>query len=480
MPKRADAGATAGSERFQIGDYYLDQPHPDRGGYWYACRYDTRGRRVRRRSLETADREQAKIALATLVATAPQAAREGAAAPGQVLTLAVLKAYLDERAPDIASQELADRAGVLFGDWLADIKRLDASVAFWTPAQQMECARWLHRTHDHSAGYIARLFNVLRSAVNDAATVRMRTDALGNRVEAALISSAPPIGMAPAAIATELKIPLRKRPRPPTPSIEDMARVLDAIESEHLFRFAIISLCTWARPEAVTDFDPTVQVDWNAGELDLAPPGWVPTNKKRARQPVTACLGGWLQAWRAADEARNAADRAKGRTPREAGLIVWKRRRVKTVKRAFRRIGAELEIAGFTQKSFRHFMTDQVKRLFRIPREYRSRWLAHVVRQGSETTSHYEADEPQDLLDVALATDCIIALIAEHARQPLFAIEPRLNRKGLTAIGARRIPKKPAILENSGGCARDRTWDPYRVEVLRIADYRAKPTKKSA
>ena len=55
---------------------------------------------------------------------------------------------------------------------------------------------------------------------------------------------------------------------------------------------------------------------------------------------------------------------------------MYKGKRVATVKRAFRRIGAELGLMGFSQYSLRHFMADQIKKLFRnVPREHRSLWL---------------------------------------------------------------------------------------------------------
>ena len=61
-------------------------------------------------------------------------------------------------------------------------------------------------------------------------------------------------------------------------------------------------------------------------------------------------------------------------------------RSVACVKRAFRRIGHELGIVGFSQKKFRPFMNDQARKLFAmVLRENRSRWLGHVVRDGSRT-----------------------------------------------------------------------------------------------
>ena len=40
--------------------------------------------------------------------------------------------------------------------------------------------------------------------------------------------------------------------------------------------------------------------------------------------------------------------------------------------------------------------------------------MGHVVRDGSR----YESDDPHVLADVALATDCVIALIRERCNRP--------------------------------------------------------------
>lgn len=69
-------------------------------------------------------------------------------------------------------------------------------------------------------------------------------------------------------------------------------------------------------------------------------------------------------------------------------------------------------------------MVDQVKKLFRnVPREHRSLWMGHVVRDGSRTTANYESDDPEMLTDVALATDCVIALIQQYCSRQLFAVD---------------------------------------------------------
>jgi hypothetical protein len=189
---------------------YLDCPHSDRGGVWYACRYHAGARTTRRRSLKTRDVEEAKIKLAALVAAAPQAtSTQATPGAGEVLTLAVFKAYTDGRGSMIASEEAAARAVQLFTDHLETTRSLAAPVAFWTPARQLEFARWGRSEHGHSAPYIARLFNVMRSAFIDATQVKMRFDAVGNLVEAALITSAPRIVMTCDRIAKELNIAVR-------------------------------------------------------------------------------------------------------------------------------------------------------------------------------------------------------------------------------------------------------------------------------
>lgn len=270
MPADKQQGASTGTQqqwRFELAGYYLERPHPEHLGFWYACRYDPGTRQVRRRSLKTTDFEEAKVRLAALVASAPSSAnRIGPPGPDQVLTVAALKAYLEERGSHIASEDAAERAVQLFTDYLVSANKIDAPVAFWTPARQLELAKWCVEKHKHSAGYIERLFNVMRSAFNDACVTKIRLDGVGNKVETALMSHAPKIVWKREAIATELKIPAR-RPRPATLSVEQMAAVLDSLKTPHLFRFAIMSLSTWARPQAIIDFDPASQVDWNGASL---------------------------------------------------------------------------------------------------------------------------------------------------------------------------------------------------------------------
>jgi hypothetical protein len=104
----------------------------------------------------------------------------------------------------------------LFTDYLASRSKIDAPVAFWTPAIVAEF---------------------------DIPALRPRSAMLANRSGA---------GFA-------------QRP--------------------HLFRFAIMSLCTSSRPQAIIDFDPPTPVGWTGGLIDL-----VPTSAPQPLTPDPAAL----------------------------------------------------------------------------------------------------------------------------------------------------------------------------------------------
>jgi hypothetical protein len=87
-------------------------------------------------------------------------------------------------------------------------------------------------------------------------------------------------------------------------------------------------------------------------------------------------------------------------------------------------------------------MTAMVRRLCKgVTREQRSLYLGHVVQEGSQTTGNYEADDPEFLANVALATDFVMQQVQAKCSRKLFAIEVRLNRNQLARIGARKNEK---------------------------------------
>ncbi len=103
---------------------------------------------------------------------------------------------------------------------------------------------------------------------------------------------------------------------------------------------------------------------------------------------------------------------------------------------AVKRIANEVGLPDLTQKTMRTFMATMVRKLCpQIPREKRSIWLGHVVRQGSTTTDHYEISDAEYLTEVALATDYVLQQIRLRCSDKGFAIEVRLNAAELRILG---------------------------------------------
>jgi hypothetical protein len=450
---------------WEFGGYYLDVPHPERGGVYYACRYDAGTRSVRRRSLRTADSEAAKQALVALCAAAPARAADECPDPRSVLTLHVLEAYLTGHATTIASEEQAIRAVAIVTEYLRDeVKNLAAPVSLWTPSRQLDLARYCHKTFSHTAATIDRVLNVLGAAMNDAAAVKMRPDPLGTVIEGALVSHVPSIVYRGARIAKELKISMPKKGGF-VPTLQQMATFIDAVQSKHLRRWVILALNTWARPEAITDFDPTTQYERSTGALDLNPPGRIQTNKRRPILLAPHGLSDWLDHWQQEDIA--AFQKRYGTKPNAPiPLLVYKGERVGTVQKAIKRIADECGVPELTQRSIRAFMATHVRKMCPlVSRERRSLWLGHTVNEGSLTTEHYEAFDVDVLEDVALATDFVLTELQKLTAKPLFAVEMRLNGGEIRRLGARPSTKK--ALSGSGldgGRHRDRTCDHSRVK----------------
>lgn len=70
----------------------------------------------------------------------------------------------------------------------------------------------------------------------------------------------------------------------------------------------------------------------------------------------------------------------------------------------------------------------------RVSRERRSLWLGHAVKEGSQTTEHYEGLDFEILEEVAPATDFVIGELRKLTAKPLFAVDVRLRSEELLRI----------------------------------------------
>jgi hypothetical protein len=82
-----------------------------------------------------------------------------------------------------------------------------------------------------------------------------------------------------------------------------MAMVIDTIfeQDEHAFRYFVIALNTWARPEAIHELNFSSQVDFEYGIINLNPSGRLQTKKRRPVIQLTKNLRCWAQEWRLDD-----------------------------------------------------------------------------------------------------------------------------------------------------------------------------------
>jgi hypothetical protein len=97
-------------------------------------------------------------------------------------------------------------------------------------------------------------------------------DGFDNEIEVTLLDSAPAVCTQPKEVARLTELP-ESSPREWIPTFEELGRFIDAIDvrQENLFRFVMLALNTWARPEAIIDFRTNPQVNWGFEVVDLNP-----------------------------------------------------------------------------------------------------------------------------------------------------------------------------------------------------------------
>jgi integrase len=94
---------------------------------------------------------------------------------------------------------------------------------------------------------------------------------------------------------TELPMP---QARSQIPTDQELAAFIDEIKTEWLFRYIVIALNTWARPEAILELDVSKQVNFTTGLIDLNQRGRRQNNEVRPLIRLTNNLRGWLLYWR--------------------------------------------------------------------------------------------------------------------------------------------------------------------------------------
>jgi integrase len=348
----------------QIGDYWLSRQA--RSPIWCRTWFDPQTRQTRRVSLSTRDLRQAQLALAKWV-TDNVVERE--AAPVDVMLAAVLIRFYEQHAKYLPSADQAKIALRLWNDFFDG-----ASVADLQVGRQEAFVRHL-RAEGHSDGYINRTMAVGRAALNRAHR-RQEIASVPYIVSASPLPDAAPV-----------------EPKGRVLTLDEMARLFDAITETHLWAFCMIAANTLGRPRAIIEltreqYDPEHQL------LHLNPPGRRQTKKFRPIVPVTQMLRSVI-----------------AKLPESGRLITYRGQPINSVRTAFRRlrIAAKLDDA-VNPYSFRHTLARAMRRA-KVPADQISVMLGHIPPQSSRTSMIYAPYEPDYARDAAAAIDSFMCRV---------------------------------------------------------------------
>jgi integrase len=348
-----------------------------------------------------------------------------------VLLIVAFKHYWESWSDHRRNPADARRTGRLLLDYLGD----DATVGRLTKARQEAFMRWLATEHDHSVATISRHLSIVSAALHRAAEPHVVAGPDGTEIERRILAAAPKIYYGTAHIAEVVDKP-EPAPRAWRPSLEELGRFIDAIESEALFRDTLLALNTWARPEAICDIDPARQVDAEHRRLDLNPPGRRQTKKYRPIIPITDCLWGWLQAWPATGRLVANPRLVAAAIPGAPPTVAYEP--VASVRKAFEGTRERAGVPQLTRYALRHLMASRASNDPAVPEKQIDLWMGHR-RPDAPAGRWYRHLEPDYLREAREFTDRFMAELQRHCRRRLFA--PAEGAAGLVPL----IPQRERI-----------------------------------
>ena len=400
-------------DRFELDGQWLAR-EPGRAN-WYRCWLDSVAGRVRRRTLGTPDFGEAQKRLATLIlAEVPKTPD----APGTVLMASLLANYMDNHGRHVRAFAAARRACELCLGYLKNATGSNTpTVADFSLPRQYAFMKWLRLEHSVSAKTISTYLSTIKAAAVFAAKPRIVTDARGQEREGQMIVAPIYIEASEAVVCKVTGAPPSK-PRDFMPTDAQLGAFIDAIDQEHVFRYVVIALNTWARPEAITQSDFSRQANFDTGLLNLNPPGRVQNRKFRPTIKITDNLRGWLLHWR---------------LPRP---ILFHGEPVAEISpKTFKKFAIKAGVPEMVRYSLRHFMNTRAMRVprhIRPDREERAVWMGHPDTNHSQT-QHYERFDPDYLKACAAATDAIMIELNQLTSRSLFA-PGAIPGAGLTVV----------------------------------------------
>lgn len=331
---------------------------------------------------------------------------------------AVRKFYFDHHASKIRSTATAKRAWSLLAQYMRSVGLEGAPrVADFGLARQHAFMKWC-RQKDLSCKSIATYLDYIKAGLKFAAAPRIVVDKSGEEREVQLLRIAPSVASGEGVVSQVTGAP-RSQPRAWIPTDAELAAIIDAIEHEHVFRYVIMALNTWARPEAILDLSVQQQVNFEQGLLDLNPPGRPQNKKVRPLIRLTNNLRGWLLHWNL-----------------DYPIALANGRRVahidnRTLVKAAKRAGVDGPMNRYV---LRHYMATRIRRVdgVPVPREERAAWMGHVDPEFRTTEHWYESMDPDYLLAPMQATDAIMTRLGTMMKREMSA--PGVHQSGLMVV----------------------------------------------
>ena len=388
-----------GEARFEVTvegvTYWIDQEQRSRS--WYAYYYEPGARKTRRRSLRTEDREDAKVELMVFVLRRGSNEPES---PDNILWAQVMNYYNENYVGKGLNYYSSKRATELILEFLGN----DAPVSCFTKSKQNEYLKFLHQKKGLSVGTINRYLSANVAALN-----MVLRDSHDKELEnVPRLTHGVHIYYTKPHIAKVLNVAEPGEEEVWLPSYSELGQFIDAIKTEALFRYVIVALNTWARPEAITDLT-RFQIDREREVIRLNPGDRRQTKKYRPLIRLPNTLDPWLDEW-TTDFLISIGNEKHDR-------------KVRSVRSAFETNRARVDLPKLTRYSLRHFMATEAAS-HGVPLEQREIWMGHKRVSMTHTYTHFE---PNYLAEAKQATEAVITKLQEYTNREL--LHPKRTQK---------------------------------------------------
>lgn len=306
---------------------------------WHRTWFDTRVRQTRRASLGTPEVREAHERLVEWWLANRKLENER---PESVTVAEILTKYFDEHASKLPSATQAEIACAKLAAFSGALPLPEFGVG--------EQRRFIAMMKDggYSDGYIRRTMAVGKAALTWA-------------FENELVKLVP-----------NVVLPKDGQPRERTLSLAEMGALFNAVDEAHVYRFLVLQVATWARPDAILDLDGE-RCDHDRKLITLNRPDRAQTKKYRPTLPMVSSV-------------EHVCDVKAG------PVVAWRGKKLASIKTAWRRLrtraGLDDEVIPYL---IRHTMATEARAAGAPPWEIEG-WLGHKRPGTSERYAKFAPD----------------------------------------------------------------------------------------